>query len=129
LFGIEAEPEGLDPTKYAFSSSGHTVASAVFDPLATLDDNGNAVPYLATGLEPSDNYTTWTISLPEGVTFHDGTPFDADAVVKNFDAYKKSMITGSPYSIVDSAAVQDPKHVVVKLARPWVRYPLLLTTQ
>src|SRR5829696_233373 len=39
VLGLEAEPEGLDPTRYAFSSSGHFVASAVFDPLVTLDDD------------------------------------------------------------------------------------------
>ena len=63
-FGIEAEPEGLDPTRYAFSSSGHTVASAVFDPLTTLDANGNGIPYLATAIDGSDQYKTWTITLP-----------------------------------------------------------------
>src|SRR4051794_14554818 len=42
-YGIDAEPEGLDPMHFAFSQAGHVVASAVFEPLATLDDKGNAI--------------------------------------------------------------------------------------
>src|SRR5690242_17794693 len=56
-YGIDGEPEGLDPTRYAFTQAGHAVASAVFDSLATLDDNGNAVPYLATKFDPNSDYT------------------------------------------------------------------------
>src|SRR5262245_8845310 len=70
-YGIDGEPEGLDPTRYAFSQAGHAVASAVYDSLADLDENGNAVPYLAQKFEPSADFTSWTVVLPTGVTFHD----------------------------------------------------------
>jgi peptide/nickel transport system substrate-binding protein len=39
------------------------------------------IPGLATEWTPNDDATVWTFTLREGVTFHDGTPFDADAVV------------------------------------------------
>src|SRR5262245_32705095 len=68
VFGIEAEPEGLDPTRYAFSSSAHMVASAVFDSLATFDADGNAVPSLATSIVGSADYKTWTVTIPSGVS-------------------------------------------------------------
>src|SRR5439155_25567499 len=80
-FGIEAEPEGLDPTRYAFSSSGHFVASAVFDPLTKMDADGKAQPHLAKEIVGSDDNKTWTITLRDGVTFHDGDPLTADVVV------------------------------------------------
>lgn len=72
--GRGAEPDGLDPTRSAFDVSGHPMASAVFDPLVEVDDEGVAVPYPAESIEPNEDFTQWVITLPEGVTFHDGTP-------------------------------------------------------
>jgi len=128
-FGIEAEPGGLDATRYAFSNAGHMVASAVFDPLATLDADGNAVPYLASSIEPNDDNTTWTITLPDGVEFHDGTPLDAAAVVANLEAYRISSITGAALFAIEAVSETGPLEVIIELDRPYARFPLLLTTQ
>lgn len=129
VFGIEAEPEGLDPLRFAFSASGNTVASAVFDPLFTTDENGQAVPYLATSVESNDDYTMWTIGLPEGVEFHDGTPLNADALVRVFEAYRTSPITKLGYQIVDAVAAQDATHVVLTLNKPVRSLPALVNSQ
>ncbi len=129
VFGIEAEPEGVDPTRYALSSSGHFVASAVFDPLATLDEKGNAVPYLATAIEPSDEFKTWTITIPTGVTFHDGTELTGQVVTDNLEAYRKSLITGPDFAKVASITTTDPTHVVMKLSEPMVSLPLLFAAR
>ena len=50
------------------------------------------MPFLAESVEPNDDYTQWTIKLREGITFHNGTPLNADAVKLNFDAFRE----GSP---------------------------------
>jgi len=129
-YGILAEPEGLDPTRYAFSQDGHAVASAVFDSLATLDLEGNAVPYLATSFEPNAEFTSWTIAIPAGVTFHDDSPLNADALLKSFDAYKKSVITGTVLSsLVQDVTKSDDTHVTVLLKRPMRSFPVVLATQ
>jgi peptide/nickel transport system substrate-binding protein len=44
----------------------------------------DVVPALATGCEPNDDLTVWTCTLRQGVTFHDGTAFDANDVVATF---------------------------------------------
>ena len=129
VFGIEAEPAGLDPSRFAFSSAGHLVASAVFDPLATLDGDGNAVPYLAEGFESSDDDKTWTITLPEGVTFHDGSAFDADAVVANLEAYRTSTIVSSAFWAFDTIEATDPTTVTITLTEPYANLPALFTAQ
>lgn len=54
------------------------------------------VEVLAESFEPNDDLTEWTFTLREGVTFHDGSPFDANDVV---DTYR---------SLWDAA---DPRHV------------------
>lgn len=64
----------------------------VFDALVNwdmskADQPSGLTPGLATGWEvdPSDR-KRWIITLREGVTFRDGTPFDADAAIWNFDS-------------------------------------------
>jgi len=57
----------------------------VLDSLTSLDENGKAVPWLATAWKQSADGLTWTFTLKDGVKFTDGTPVDAKAVVKNFD--------------------------------------------
>ena len=52
-------------------------------------------PGLATKWTAAKNATAWTFTLRDGVTFTDGTPFDADSVVFNFDRYTNAK---SPYT-------------------------------
>jgi peptide/nickel transport system substrate-binding protein len=54
------------------------------------------VPSLATSWDVSDDGLEWTFHLREGVTFHDGTPFNADAVVFNFERWWD---TDNPYNL------------------------------
>ncbi|MCL3860269.1 ABC transporter substrate-binding protein [Actinotalea sp. K2] len=56
----------------------------VLDSLVSQVDDGQIVPWLATGWEVSADQLTGTFTLKEGVTFTDGTPLDADAVRSNF---------------------------------------------
>jgi ABC-type transport system substrate-binding protein len=49
-------------------------------------DSGEVVPELATGCTPNDDSTVWTCTLREGVTFHDGSTFDANDVVVSWAA-------------------------------------------
>lgn len=57
----------------------------VWEPLVTQDDNAAPIPALAESWEMSEDGKEWTFHLRQGVTFHDGEPFNADAVVANFD--------------------------------------------
>ncbi|MGW6563838.1 ABC transporter substrate-binding protein [Streptomyces sp. NPDC054975] len=69
---------GLSPlSDDAFKLSRWSTAET----LVRLDRDGNAVPALATTWKQSDR--TWTFTLRDGVTFHDGTPLTAESVVKS----------------------------------------------
>ncbi len=129
VMAIEAEPEGLDPTRYAFAGSGHFVASAVFDPLATIDDHGDAVPYLAEAIEGDESGKVWTITVRDGVTFHDGTPVDAEAIVDNLEAHRQSIITGAALQTVTEVSSPTPNTVQIDLSLPWFAFPAVLTSQ
>ncbi|CAO5152688.1 peptide/nickel transport system substrate-binding protein [Frankia sp. AiPs1] len=68
------------------------VGNSLYDGLTRFDlKQGTEIPKVVGGLATSwdiDKATnTWTFHLRSGVTFHDGTPFDADAVIFNFDRY------------------------------------------
>jgi len=83
-WGIQAEVDGINPTASALSASGLTMMNAVFDTLSAFDTEGNWVPHLAESFSPSADCKTWTMKLREGITFHDDTPLNTEAVSVNF---------------------------------------------
>ena len=57
----------------------------MFETLAKINEDGSVSPLLAESWEISPDLKSYTFKLRKGVKFHDGTDFNADAVVKNFD--------------------------------------------
>jgi len=83
----EAGPGGYDPA-YTWGSGGDNVFSNVYEHLVTWDGNNMTkfIPWLATSLpEVSPDGLVYTIHLRQGITFQDGTPFNASAVKFNID--------------------------------------------
>lgn len=71
----------------------------VWEPLVTQDDTGAPVPCLAEKWEMSEDGKEWTFFLRQGVTFHDGEEFNADAVIANFDRMGKGVKSSSFYPL------------------------------
>src|SRR5437660_81879 len=87
--GLELDIPGFDPLKVGvYDTSAETAAAAIFDTLVTLDEKGQPQPKLALSWAHSDDYKTWTFKLRPGVKFHDGTPFNAQAVAFNYARQK-----------------------------------------
>lgn len=84
-----------------------------YENLLTYDDEGNLVPKLATDwvLDESEPSITWT--LREGVTFADGTPFNAEAVKVNIEEYQANSRT--EVSNIASCEVIDDTHIKMVL--------------
>ena len=91
-YAIEAEVDGLNPTQNNISAPGYVILNAVFDNLFTYNADGVAVPFLAESGTPSEDLMDWTVTLREGVTFHDGTPVNADALIANFQSLRASAL-------------------------------------
>ncbi len=73
----------LDPSASFALATGMAVGRNIFDRLVEHDERLNIVPGLATQWSASADGRTWTFRLRQGVRFHDGSPFNADAVVFN----------------------------------------------
>src|SRR5947207_16021716 len=71
-------PENLDPTMN-LASIRAAVGASLFDSLVGRDTDGKLVPELAESWKTLDD-TTWQFKLRRGVTFHNGEPFNAEAV-------------------------------------------------
>lgn len=122
IFGLSYEPSTLDP-HIGSSYEGATVDRAVFDTLVRQDTDGTFHPGLASSWDISADGLTYTFHLKEGVKFHDGTPFDAEAVKFNFDrivapetASEQAIALVGPYA---SAEVVDDLTVKLILSEPF----------
>ena len=87
--GLELDISGFDPLKVGvFDTAAESAAALIFDTLTTLDDEGKPQGKLADSWSHSDDFKTWTFRLRPGVIFHDGTPFNAQAVAWNYARQK-----------------------------------------
>lgn len=142
VFAASADPASLDP---AFASDGETfrVSRQIFEGLVGVEQGtADPAPLLAESWEQSEDGLSYTFQLKEGVTFHDGTEFNAEAVCTNFDRwynfeglaqasslsyYYGSLFKGfadSPENAVyDSCEPGDsPTEVTVNLAQPFAGF-------
>jgi ABC-type transport system substrate-binding protein len=129
-FALESDVSTLDEAQGLAQPADKAIALAIYDPLASFDDHGNVVPYLASAITHSADAKTWTFTLRQGVTFSDGTPFNADAVVAHFkrlqDPATKSFWYTDAVKFTESAP--DENTVVFTLTAPNVAFPQDLTS-
>jgi len=82
---LSEEPVDLDPGNTDYRDIAQITKLNVLEPLIFQDiRNASLTPRLATEWERVDA-TTWRFTLRDGVVFHDGTPFNADAVIHSVD--------------------------------------------
>jgi peptide/nickel transport system substrate-binding protein len=144
VFGASADPVSLD---FALISDGESyrVNLQIYETLISQEPGGTElVPGLATEWEANEEGTAWNFTLREGVNFHDGTPFNAEAVCANFErwynlegplqsasatyywqygfgggfANPEEGAIGPKDSLYKSCDVVDDTHVTINLNRP-----------
>lgn len=94
IFGRGGDSVQLDP---AIVTDGESfrVTGQCLEPLYQYEPGSTKpIPALATECTPNATSTEWTCKLRQGVKFHDGTPFNADAVIFNFERWR---FTNNPY--------------------------------
>jgi peptide/nickel transport system substrate-binding protein len=124
VFGINADSAGWNPHVNQWAQHSSVVGSSMLEPLAALDANLDPQPWLATGWTPNGTYDSWTIELRDGVTFHDGSAFDATAVKANIDDIKAAALTGVIWSrVFGETTVVDANTVQMDLLVPFAAFP------
>lgn len=123
------EPRVLNPAQtYANGATGGSAMAAIYDTLMRYDfTSGTFEPQLAESLT-SDDDTTWTLKLRDGVTFTDGTPLDADAVLASLKYYEANYAYQSLLLLANVADTKkaDDLTVVFTLRSPWATFPNML---
>lgn len=119
--GLSSEPDRLDPTT---SSSLYTryVMSTICEKLYDLDAEGRIVPQLAAALpDISADGRTVTIPVRTGITFADGTPFDAGAVRTSLERHLTLPTSqrASEMGPVGSVEAPDDRTVVLRYETPF----------
>jgi len=124
----------MDPAVVGDTESLNTIFT-VYDQLITLDEKGEIKPLLATSWEVSEDCKTYTFHLRKGVKFHDGTPFNAEAVKFSFDRMTNinKVASGAWLRIADKNSVEvvDDYTVIIHLVKsypPWIRGDLSINT-
>ena len=122
--GLAEDPDLLDPTR-ARTFVGRIVFAALCDKLIDIDEKLDYRPQLATRFEWSADNKALTMTLRPGVTFHDGEPFNAEAVKFNIERHKttKGSVRSGELRPVASVDVIDPMTVRLNLSAPFA--PLL----
>ncbi len=99
----------------------------VWESLVYLNENLEAMPWLAENFASSSDGKIWTFELREGVTFHDGSALDAEVVQKNLLRLSKHPATSQPYQDLVEVRVVGPLTVEVELAAPHPTFPELIS--
>ncbi|RME46160.1 MAG: ABC transporter substrate-binding protein [Chloroflexi bacterium] len=122
---VGIDPDTLDPALFTTTTVANMV-EYMAETLIVTDKEGNVKPQLATSWEVSDDSLEYTLHLREGVTFHDGTPMDAEAVKWNLDRVldpNVKVAIRSPFTSIEEVEVVDPLTVRLHLSKPFA--PLL----
>lgn len=128
VFGRGADSVSLDP---AIVTDGESfkVTQNLFETLLNFGEQDTTIhPGLAKEWQVSDDGLTYTFQLQEGVKFHDGTDFNAEAVVKNINRWKggteedfyyfNSMFKAEGADVIADVKADGDYTVVFTLSRP-----------
>ena len=85
--GYGGAPADLNPGMGVLAED-YIMYDLVYDPLLEIDLEGNFQPKVATDWSVSDDGLTWTLTIRDDITFHDGTPLTAEDVVFSLNLYR-----------------------------------------
>ena len=129
-FALGVEPLTLD-THLMSDANTARVSVQIHENLVKRDLTGEFQPILATEWSSNDDATEWTFKLREGVTFHDGEPFNAEAVKFNIERLKAPETASPKASLVAMIAeceVVSDYEIKFILSEPCAVIPAMLST-
>lgn len=116
VLAMTLEPPGLDPTAGAASAIAEITLYNVFETLTKVQADGTVAPLLAERWEVSPDLRTYTFRLRRDVKFHNGEPFNAQAVKFSFERAASEKSTNKDkrtFAGMDSVAAIDDHTLVI----------------
>jgi peptide/nickel transport system substrate-binding protein len=126
VFGRGSDSITLDPPR-ADDGESVVVMDNIYDSLVRYSDDATKIePSLAEKWSVSADGKTWTFELAKGVKFHDGTDFNPDAVVWNFERLLKKdhpfhdadFVNTELYAAIEKVEATGPQTVTFTLSHP-----------
>lgn len=126
--GYDQSPAGLDPHIATAFSTFAVVNGTIYEGLTAIDSGLRVTPGLAESWTVTPDGKTYTFKLRAGVTFHDGSPMqaeDAAATIRRIQAKEIGSPLASRLAAIDKATAQDAATLVLTLKEPSA--PMLAT--
>ncbi|HEX7097566.1 MAG TPA: ABC transporter substrate-binding protein [Acidimicrobiales bacterium] len=147
-FAEYSEPRGLDPiVSTGAGVTGAIEMTAIYDTIMRWNpDTGEYEPRMAESLTSNADFTEWTLKLKSGIQFHDGTPFNAEAVVWGMMRHKSGQPDAPPcqelwacprnatssgvyMALIDKMEAVDELTVKFTLKEPWSAFAYALSDE
>jgi peptide/nickel transport system substrate-binding protein len=121
----------LDPIgSPTVDAASERIRALIFNSLVKKNEKFDYVPDLATDIKRADDGLSYTFTLRDGVTFHDGkqltsadVKYTIDAVLASSSGKAASFFEGAGANrtgLVSAVEAPDPRTVVIRLSRPWL---------
>jgi peptide/nickel transport system substrate-binding protein len=126
---LETDAATLDPLGIS-SINDRQAAVILYDTLLDIDAKGQIVPGIAAKIDAAPDAMSFKLTLRNGVKFSDGTPYDAAAVVKNFQRImdpKNRCRCASDVATVDTVEASGPLEVSIRMKSPSAHFPATLS--
>ena len=127
VYGMTQDLASLDP--HVDTDAGtRDVVFNLYEGIVKPTSDGGFIPAVASDYIISDDAKTYTFTLRDGITFHDGTPVTIEDVKYSIDRYAEIQGESSAFSsLVDSVEVQDDKTLVVNLKESYSEFLPMMT--
>jgi len=123
-------PRSMDPANQTATYTA-AVLYPMYEGLVYMDEEQQILPGLATEWDINDDGTVYTFTLRDGVSFHDGSPLDVEAVVSSFarllDTENALAGAGRFQPIIDTVEAVGDDQVRFNLANPYPAFLAMLT--
>ncbi len=117
------------PANMQCDASCYVRARTFFEPLMAIDaTDKKPKPYLAQDVTHNADYSVWTVKLRPNITFSDGTPLNADAVLANAQRVQQSLLLRAAVADIAQTTKIDDLTIEYDMKRPWVTFDYALTT-
>ncbi len=125
IYGLAGEVSDFDPFSAAGTANGRSITFNIYEGLVKVGPDGGTVPAVASDVQMSEDATTYTFTLREGVTFHNGAAVTTDDVLYSV---KKATDSGLPgYDKIASCEATDDSTIVITLTEPDTGFLVYLT--